>query len=263
MTPAETSPNEKSNVAGGRKRAAVVIPARLVSHRFPRKVLARETGKYLIQHVWEGVVGTPEVERVIIATDSEEVLEAARSFGAEARLTSPSHISGTDRVAEVARDLSQGIIINVQGDEPMIRKEDVSRIITLFEGAGEDVVMTTLAVDRQDREGHRNPNNVKVVRDLRGRAVYFSRSPIPWRREVAGQESESWLHHVGIYGYRRDFLLQFANLQPGKLEKIEKLEQLRVLEHGFRIQVGLTPHRYEGIDTVEEYEKFVLECRGG
>jgi 3-deoxy-manno-octulosonate cytidylyltransferase (CMP-KDO synthetase) len=247
---------------------AVVIPARLGSQRFPRKVLAKDTGKYLIQHVWEGVQGAPGVSRVIVATDSEEVLKAVEAFGAEGRLTSPDHPSGTDRVAEVARDLPEEIIINVQGDEPLIRREDLSRLVDLFEDDGSDgdrVVMTTLAMERsdqecrgrRDRDGAGDPNNVKVVLDLRARALYFSRAAIP-----GGPAAEGWLHHVGIYGYRREFLLEFPRLPPGKLEKIEKLEQLRALENGFGIRVGITAHRYRGIDTLEEYREFVREYRG-
>ncbi len=246
---------------------AVVIPARLGSRRFPRKVLARETGKFLIQHVWEGVQGASGVTRVIIATDSEEVLEAVASFGAEGRLTSPEHPSGTDRVAEVCRDLPEEIIVNVQGDEPLVAKEDLSRLAALFEGEGEGVVMTTLAMERADPEGWRDPNNVKVVLDLRGRALYFSRAPIPGRpMSGAGDERRpdegTWLHHVGIYAYRRDFLLAFPGLAPGRLERIERLEQLRALENGHGIRVGITPHRYRGIDTVEEYREFVRKYRG-
>jgi 3-deoxy-manno-octulosonate cytidylyltransferase (CMP-KDO synthetase) len=264
-----TARTAKSEPAGGTKRAAVVIPARLGSVRFPRKVLAKDTGKYLIQHVWEGVQGAPGVSRVIIATDSEEVLKAVEAFGAECRLTSPDHPSGTDRVAEVARDLAEEIIINVQGDEPLIRKEDLSRLVDLFEGDGPDgdrVVMTTLAMERRDRDGAGDPNNVKVVLDLRGRALYFSRAAIPGGPSAGGwpggPAAEGWLHHVGIYGYRREFLLEFPRLAPGKLEKIEKLEQLRALENGFGIRVGITAHHYRGIDTREEYQEFVREHRG-
>jgi 3-deoxy-manno-octulosonate cytidylyltransferase (CMP-KDO synthetase) len=267
----------------------VVVPARLESSRFPRKVLARETGKYLIQHVWEGVQGVPGVSAVIVATDSAEVLEAVKSFGAEAWLTSSAHLSGTDRVAEVARELRAAIVVNVQGDEPRIRKEDVARVIALFEEGGEEAVMTTLAVRRDDPEGQLDPNQVKVVCDARGRALYFSRAPIPVRRvfpprprafplgppgevrggvgdlspEGASRAPWSWLHHVGIYGYRREFLFEFAAMKPGRLEAIERLEQLRALENGYRIQVGITGNRYGGIDTEEEYREFVRECRGG
>ena len=238
-----------------------MIPARIGSQRFPRKVLARETGKFLLQHVWEGVQGTPGVDRVVIATDSEEVLQAARSFGAEVWLTSPDHPSGTDRVAEVARSLTEPIIVNVQGDEPLIRPEDVALVVDLFDDADDGVVMTTLAVERRDAQGKLDPNNVKVVRDLRGRALYFSRAPIPVIRDGGG-DGEPWLHHIGIYGFRREFLLAFAGLPQGRLERLERLEQLRTLENGFGIQVGITPRRYRGIDTPIEYREFVRECLG-
>ncbi len=259
-------------------RAAVVIPARLGSSRFPRKVLARQTGKFLIQHVWEGVQGTPGVERVIIATDSEEVLAAARSFGAESKMTSSSHLSGTDRVAEVARDLPRNIdvVVNVQGDEPWIARGDVQSVVSLFDGAGggpDRVVMTTLAVERTDEEGHRDPNNVKVVLGRDGRALYFSRAAIP--SDGAGPsggagkvhapagpgDAFTWLHHVGIYGYLKSFLLEFTRMSPGVLELRERLEQLRAIENGFRIRVGITRNRCRGIDTPEEYERFIQEYR--
>jgi 3-deoxy-manno-octulosonate cytidylyltransferase (CMP-KDO synthetase) len=257
--PGAVSPSKSS------LKAAVVIPARLGSTRFPRKVLARETGKYLLQHVWEGVAGAKAVSRVVIATDSEEVVIAARSFGAEARLTSPSHLSGTDRVAEVARDLPDPFIVNVQGDEPLVRGEDLERIIRLFEEGEEETVMATLAVERRDAEGQRDPHNVKVVCDSIGRALYFSRAAIPCSAvhggAAHGAGGGAWLHHIGIYGYRREFLLEFARLKPGPLEAVERLEQLRALENGYRIRVAITPHRYQGIDTEEEYREFVRDYR--
>src|ERR1041385_7112252 len=221
MTPAGTTRSKCGGTepAAGKRGVAVVIPARLASQRFPGKVLARETGKYLVQHVWEGVRGTPGGDRVIIATDSDQVREAARSFGAEVLLTSPSHPSGTDRVAEVAKGLAEEIIINVQGGEPLTRHQDIEQVIRLVE-AGDDVVMTTLAVRRDDADGKLDPNNVKVVVDFAGRAIYFSRAPIPFQRD-AGIRPE-WLHHVGIYGYRRRFLLEFAGLRPGGLEGMER-----------------------------------------
>jgi 3-deoxy-manno-octulosonate cytidylyltransferase (CMP-KDO synthetase) len=264
MIPSGT-PRERcadSDARGGRKRAAVVIPARIGSQRFPRKVLARETGKYLLQHVWEGVVGTPGVDRVIIATDSEEVQAAARSFGAEVRMTSPRHPSGTDRVAEVARDLPEEFIIDVQGDEPLVRKEDLAPLVALLE-EDDGISMATLAAERRDREGLGDPNNVKVVLDFTGRALYFSRAPIPHLRDRTGAEGLPWLHHIGIYGFRKDFLLRFPDLKPGRLEAMEKLEQLRALENGFEIGVAIARGRYRGIDTLEEYREFVREYRGG
>lgn len=240
--------------------AAVVIPARLQSSRFPRKVLARETGKYLIQHVYEGVAGAPGITRVIIATDSEEIHAAAQSFGAEVRWTSPRHLSGTDRVAEVACSLTESLIINVQGDEPLIAREDLGHLVEALSAGGPRAApMATLARQRQDAEGQLDPNNVKVVVGLNGQALYFSRAPIPYVRRGEGEvvEESPWLHHIGVYGYRRKFLETFTRLPPGRLEKLEKLEQLRALENGFAIQVVETRQVYAGIDTEEEYRTFV------
>ena len=234
--------------------AAVIIPARLESQRFPRKVLARETGKYLIEHVHDAVSDVPGVSRVIIATDSEEVLEAARSFGAEARLTSPRHRSGTDRVAEVAETLNEPVIINVQGDEPWIEKRDLVGLIEVL--ARGEVPMATLARARQDADGFRDPNQVKVVLGESGDALYFSRAGIPHVRDPAGGGGD-WWHHIGIYGFRREFLLEFSRTPAGRLEEIEKLEQLRALENGHSIRVIETRHEYAGIDTPQEYADFV------
>jgi 3-deoxy-D-manno-octulosonate cytidylyltransferase len=243
--------------------AAVVIPARLEARRFPRKVLARDTGKYLIQHVYEAVVGTSGVTRVIIATDSEEVGQAARSFGAEFCMTSADHVSGTDRVAEVARQLDEDVIVNVQGDEPLMSQDDVERLITALAPAADPTAtmatpcpMATLARPRRDVEGYHDPNHVKVVVDVHGRALYFSRSPIPARAHGAAPEVE-WLHHIGVYAFRREFLQIFTGLSETALEKQERLEQLRVLENGYNIQIVRTEKNYLGIDTPEEYREFV------
>lgn len=252
------------------RTAAVVIPARLGSRRFPRKVLARDTGKYLVEHVWERVVGFTgskrvPVSRVLIATDSEEVLEAARGFGAEARMTSPDHVSGTDRVAEVARDLRDRFIINVQGDEPLIAHEDLELLLELFEGSnadGESTVMTTLVSQRGDPEGFADPNIVKAVVGRGGRALYFSRSPVPYAEGIRTAGGRlSWWQHIGIYAYRRDFLLRLTGLEPTPIEKRERLEQLRALDHGHTIRVGEARGRHLGIDTEEEYHSFVQEVR--
>ena len=255
----------------------MVIPARLGSRRFPRKVLARETGKYLVQHVYERVTGCPGVDIVMIATDSEEVIHACRSFGANVVMTSPEHASGTDRVAEVAGGLDHEVIINVQGDEPLIEHADLETLIRLFpprelrrgQSRGEgSVSMTTLVTKRTDVEGFLDPNIVKAVVAEDGNALYFSRSPVPHsgavdlatrlEREPAGAQLE-WYQHIGIYGYRRDFLLVLAALQPSPLERRERLEQLRVLENGYRIRVAMTRGRHLGIDTEEEYKAFVRE----
>ena len=258
---------------GAASSAAVVIPARLGSRRFPRKVLARATGKYLVQHVWEAVVDCPGVSRVIIATDSDEVASAVASFGGEARMTSPDHVSGTDRVAEVARELDVDFVINVQGDEPHIEHRDLEVLLGLFESSpGEgglgDVHMTTLGVRRHDREGFEDPNIVKAVFGRTGRALYFSRATVPFYRDAPSGEPVSspsdgvpfeWWQHLGIYGYRREFLLEYSALEPTPLERRERLEQLRALENGFVIRVGESTGHHIGIDTPEEYERFVEE----
>ena len=248
------------------RTAAVVIPARLGSGRFPRKVLADATGKFLVQHVWERVVGCPGVSRVVIATDSDEVLEACRSFGADVRMTSVEHRSGTDRVAEVAADLDDEIIVNIQGDEPLITHDDVMRLVGLFDRAsgrepsdGESaVVMTTLVAPRGDIDGFRDPNIVKAVLAADGRAVYFSRAPVPWT-DAAGLDDAgvSWWQHIGVYAYRREFLLHYASLPPTELESRERLEQLRALEGGYVIRAAVASGEHLGIDTPEEYERFV------
>jgi len=224
------------------RTAAVVIPARLGSRRFPRKVLARSTGKYLVEHVWERVANCEAITRVIIATDSDEVLEACRSFGADARMTSESHRCGTDRVAEVAEDLDEDIVINVQGDEPYISHEDLERLLALFDGgrADREVVMSTLAARRGDLEGFLDPNIVKAVIDDDGHALYFTRSGAP---HADGQETGelkeelSWWQHVGIYAYSREFLLRYPALPPTALERRERLEQLRALAHGASVMI--------------------------
>lgn len=231
----------------------MVIPARLSSKRFPRKVLARETGKYLVQHVYERVLGCPGVDRIIIATDSTEVEEACRSFAADVVMTSEKHASGTDRVAEVAHQLPHEVVVNIQADEPLIEHQD---LIALVELLSEDVDMTTLAVRRSDPEGFGDPNIVKAVIGEDGSALYFSRSPVPF----TGESPAEWFHHLGMYGYRREFLLDYARMPPTALEKRERLEQLRALENGYKIRVGLSPHRHLGIDTEEEYRSFVQEC---
>lgn len=277
-------------------KTAVIIPARLGSRRFPRKVLARDTGKYLVEHVHERVVGCPGVNDVFVATDSAEVFDACRSFGARGVMTSAEHASGTDRVAEVARGLDHDVVINVQGDEPLIAHEDIHTLVKLLEegdpgtsGArGEQVLMGTLVARRTDREGFEDPNIVKAVVDPRGWALYFSRSPVPYpplsqapqlpfpgkpvrgacgagesRSPAAGEEGPEWFQHIGIYAYRREFLLALSTLPPTPLERRERLEQLRVLENGYRIRVGLSTSRHLGIDTQEEYAAFVAEYRSG
>ena len=255
---------------GSERTAAVVIPARLGSRRFSRKILARETGKYLVQHVWERVVDCPGVSRVVIATDSEEIVEACTSFGAEARMTSAGHRSGTDRVAELAENLDEDIIVNVQGDEPYISHTDILALLELFDGSaagdgqGVGTVMATLAAERRDSEGFHDPNVVKAVVSIDGRALYFSRAPVPQAPGGPAGEGDgevSWLQHIGVYAYTRDFLLHFSRLEPTALEGRERLEQLRALDNGYTIRIGKAAGEHMGIDTEEEYTRFVEEER--
>ena len=214
--------------------AIAVIPARYASTRFPGKPLAKDTGKFLVQHVYEQVRRVPEIDRVIVATDDDRIASAVASFGGECVLTRSNHPSGTDRVAEVAQTLDCDIVLNIQGDEPEIEPDAVQALIALLEGG--DCPMATLACGFDDLErggigaDPRDPGCVKVV-IARGRAIYFSRSLIPYPRHSIADGGGPYLH-LGTYGYRREFLLQLGALEPTPLERIEGLEQLRVLGHG-------------------------------
>ena len=242
-------------------RTAIVIPARYASTRLPAKALLRETGKYLIQHVYEQAVRVRDVQAVVVATDDERIKSAVESFGGRAVMTRPDHPSGTDRVAEVARSLDVDIVINLQGDEPLIDPaslELLARLLTESPAAE----MATLAIPIRSEEVYRNPNCVKVVCGADGRALYFSRSPIPFVRD--GQpnfaaEPAMFLHHLGLYAYRRAAMLAFPSLAPHALEQLEKLEQLRALGHGWTIRVGVVAHAGRGVDTPADYESFVAE----
>lgn len=241
--------------------AVAVIPSRLGSTRLPEKALLRETGKFLIQHVWERVRGAGRIDRVIIATDHARILEAAMSFGAEAMLTSPDHASGTDRVAEVARGLKvdeDSIVVNVQGDEPQIDPADLDLLVERLAADGECAVATLGTPFTSDDE-LASAAAVKVVVDAEGRALYFSRSVIP-NGARAGARPPQALKHRGVYAFRRAKLLELAALEPAELEKIERLEQLRWLHHGERVRVAVTPRDGIGIDTPDDYRRFV---RGG
>jgi len=232
-------------------RTAVVIPARYGSTRLPGKPLLKLKGKPLIQYTYEQAVRSP-VDRVIVATDDERVLECVRSFGGEAVMTSPDHPSGTDRVAEVARGLDVEVIVNLQCDEPLIEPRHIGQLLPPFREEG--VEMATLIAPLTEDEW-RNPNVVKAVVDRRGYALYFSRAPIPFSREGSGVKEGPYWRHVGIYAYRRDFLLRLSSLPPSPLEEEEKLKQLRALEHGFKIFTVLTDYRAPGVDTEEELRR--------
>jgi 3-deoxy-manno-octulosonate cytidylyltransferase (CMP-KDO synthetase) len=242
-------------------KTVVCIPARYASTRFPGKVLAKETGKYLIQHTWEQARKAKLPQRVLIAADDEKIVRAAREFGAECVLTSPNHQSGTDRIAEAVGGTDADIVINVQGDEPQIDPEHIDYLARLLLDSP-DAPMATLAAGFASREQIADPNVVKVIVDANGKAIYFSRSVIPYDRERAGVGDVSWyLRHIGIYAYRREFLLTITSLPQTPLEKLEKLEQLRAIEHGYAILVGKVEHTCEGIDTPEQYAAFVKRQR--
>ncbi len=237
-----------------------VIPARFGSTRFPGKPLARETGRPMIQHTWEQACAAKRIGRVIIATDDQRICTAAAEFGAEAVMTSPAHPNGTSRIAEVAESMpGDPLIVNVQGDEPEINPAHIDAAIEFFLERQEDAVapaMGTLAAPFGPGEDPADPNIVKVVLDRSGGALYFSRSPIPFHRDPQQPRSVDMLRHLGLYVYRRRFLLEYIGLAPGVLEEAEKLEQLRALEHGRRIVVALADSAHNGVDTPEDYARF-------
>ena len=231
-----------------------VIPARYGSTRFEGKPLAKATGKYLIQHVYERVCACDLIDTVIIATDDQRIMRAAREFPADCRMTSPDHASGTDRIAEVAADLQHEIIINVQGDEPDMAPGILETLISRMQ-AEPQIKMATLARHFTAQEDPSDPNLVKVVLDHQGYALYFSRAAIPFGRDSSRglAQADRYLLHLGIYGYRRDFLLAMADMEPSALEKLERLEQLRALQAGVRIAVNVVDYHGQGIDTPEQY----------
>lgn len=239
-----------------------MIPARLQSTRLPRKLLLDATGKPLIQYVWETACQCPEFSDVIVATDSEEIADVVRAFGGRAEMTG-QHQSGTDRIAEVVRRCcpTADAVVNLQGDEPELDPSVVASLVTEFSGSGCE--MSTVATPINDPAIVRDPNCVKVVTDVNGRALYFSRSPIPFSRDLPVEayfkdgEPSPWLLHVGLYAYRRDFLLQLTTMPPSPLEQMERLEQLRALQAGARISLAVIDHPAVGIDTPADYEAFI------
>jgi 3-deoxy-manno-octulosonate cytidylyltransferase (CMP-KDO synthetase) len=242
--------------------AVAIIPARYASSRLPGKPLLRETGKTLIEHVHEQVRRASTIRRVIVATDDLRIADAVRGFGGEALMTRPDHPSGTDRVAEAAAGLEAEIIVNVQGDEPEIEPSAIDRLVRRLQGEP-DLPMATLACPFAADGDPADPNAVKVVVDRRGRAMYFSRSLVPYPRDSRGhpERPSGWLLHLGVYAYRRNFLHQLGALKPTPLEQAEKLEQLRVLEHGHSIAVELIERAFVGIDSPEDYAAFVRRFR--
>lgn len=227
-----------------------VIPARFASTRFPGKALATLDGKPILQHVFERCAQAKYLSQVIVATDDDRIADAARSFGAPVRMTRNDHASGSDRVAEVASAEDCSLIVNIQGDEPLIDPLAIdTAVLTLIENT--TIPMGTLKKRIENPEEISNPNVVKVVTARNGDAIYFSRSPIPYHRS----ETEVYFKHIGLYVYRREFLLGYSDLPVGPLEEAEKLEQLRALENGYRIRVAETEYESLGVDTPEDLER--------
>lgn len=244
-------------------KAVVVIPARYASTRLPSKVILPEvksiTGKYIIEHVYQNVRQAKRIHRVIVATDNRLIYDIVQGFGGDVEMTSESHTSGTDRIAEVAGRLDADIVVNVQGDEPEMNAAMVDQVIETL-ADDRTAVMATLAHKIKDATELSNPNVVKVVLDNCGYALYFSRSQIPYvrdRKDPIDEPCITFLRHLGIYAYRRNFLLQYSKLPASSLEQVEKLEQLRALSNGYKIRVAITPHTSRGIDTRDDLIAFL------
>jgi 3-deoxy-manno-octulosonate cytidylyltransferase (CMP-KDO synthetase) len=242
-------------------KTAIIIPARLQSTRLPRKMLLAETGKPLIQHTVEAARKCRLADRVLVAADAPEIVEAVRRGGGEAVLTDPAHASGTDRIAEAAAAVPEcDLVVNLQGDEPEMNPAAVDRAIELLRNTPQANAATVVCPIRE-RAVLEDPACVKVVCRHDGRALYFSRSPIPhartWREELLHQEPPLFWQHLGLYVYRRDFLLQFSRLPVSTLETTEMLEQLRILQAGGEIVVAAVEKQAKGIDTPEDYRAFV------
>jgi 3-deoxy-manno-octulosonate cytidylyltransferase (CMP-KDO synthetase) len=244
-------------------QATAIIPARFGSTRFPGKPLADKTGKPLIQHVVEQVRNARSVKRIVVATDDQRIYDAVQTFGGEAVMTRDDHPNGTSRLAEAVQAISPSlpdddeIILNVQGDEPEIEPDVIDQLVQGLAN-DPDAPMATLASPFADDEDPSDPNIVKLLVDQAGHAMFFSRSLIPHYRDADAQRPQPpYLKHPGLYAYRRGFLLTYVTLAPTPLEEAEKLEQLRALEHGYKIAVVQTTVRHHGIDTPEQYKAFV------
>jgi 3-deoxy-manno-octulosonate cytidylyltransferase (CMP-KDO synthetase) len=234
-------------------RVIGVIPARYASTRLPGKPLVDIMGKPMIQHVYENAARSKTLEQLIVATDDERIMAAVAAFGGRAVLTSRDHNTGTDRVAEVVRGLDVEVVVNIQGDEPFVHPGMIYEVVQpLLDDPALPMCTSMHAIT--DAADHSNPNVVKVVIDLAGNALYFSRSLVPYPRKREGHRA---FEHVGMYAYRKGFLLKYAGLPQTPLEKLESLEQLRVLEHGYRLRVVETRQDYIplSVDTPEDLER--------
>lgn len=237
-----------------------IIPARYASSRFPGKPLALILGKTMIQRVYERAAQASCIDRVVVATDDHRIAEEVASFGGEVQMTRTDHATGTDRLAEVAARLDTQLVVNVQGDEPLIDPRMIEAAVAPLVADG-SIPMGTLKTPLLSWSEYRDPNVVKVVTDRQGFALYFSRAPIPCPRDLVSAEpgvspaALGLYRHVGLYVYRRDFLLRFASLPATPLENLEKLEQLRALEHGHAIRVVETDLVSLGVDTRDDLER--------
>jgi len=259
-------------------KTVAIIPARYASTRLPGKLIKREarehTGRYLIEHVYRKVMEAKNVHEVIIATDDERIAEVVKNFGGCVKMTSMNHTSGTDRVAEIASNLDVDFVVNIQGDEPDIKGSMIDDLIDAMY-AEKEAAVCTFANKIRTAEEFIDPNAVKVVIDKSGYAMYFSRASIPFIRDESihsniftakkildeNNTSFHFLKHLGIYIYRKNFLLSFSSLPVPKVEELEKLEQLRVLSNGYKIKVIVTPATCEGVDTPEDFERFLEKYR--
>jgi len=238
-----------------------VIPARMGSTRFPGKPLCLINGKPMIEHVYQRAIQSDPVDKVVVATDSKEILSIVKDFGGDAVMTSAEHPTGLDRVIEVIqmRPYSNfSFVMNIQGDEPLIHPETITGVATLLQ-SGNSVDIATAAIPFETWENFQSPHQVKVVFEKNGRALYFSRSPIPYSDN---KEYFSGYKHLGIYGYRREKLLSIQDLKQTPLEKSEKLEQLRFLENGYSIYIHVTKHDSVGVDTPDDLDRVLKAIQG-
>ncbi len=246
----------------GDEKILAVIPARWASTRFPGKPLALIQGKPMIQWVAEQAEKARLVSEVVVATDDMRIFNAVNKFGGRAIMTSVEHSTGTDRVAEVAETIECGIVVNVQGDEPLIPPENIDLVIRPLLDSSE-LLVSTLMTPLRDLKEMFNPDICKVVADENGRALYFTRAPVPYNREAwsdGGHETDQngttssiyGFKHIGLYAYTKSFLLQFSRLKASRLENLEKLEQLRILENGYSIRVTETERNSVGVDRLED-----------
>jgi len=246
-------------------RAIGIIPARLASSRLPRKLLLAETGRTLLEYTWRAALKSKTLDELIVAADSQEIADVVRGFGGRCELTG-DHPSGTDRIAEVAQRCcpQAEILVNIQGDEPELEAANIDLVVQLLKDRP-NAQMSTLAAPIRSREQLDASSCVKVVQGQDGRALYFSRCPIPFVRDQRPEEllqgDTPWLLHIGLYAYRRDFLIELTRRPPSRLEQLEKLEQLRALEAGAVIQVATVERHCVGIDTPEDYARFVQRQR--